>query len=51
VYLHGLFENTPYRQAFLERLGWQGQARDWQAHLDAELDRVAAAVRAAWDPT
>lgn len=49
VLVHGLFENTPYRQAFLERLGWQGQARDWRAHLDAEIDRVAAAVSAAWD--
>jgi adenosylcobyric acid synthase len=49
VSLHGLFENTSYRQAFLERLGWRGQARDWQAHLDGELDRVAAAVSAAWD--
>jgi adenosylcobyric acid synthase len=49
LYMHGLFENTSYRQAFLERLGWQGQARDWHLHLDAELERVAAAVRAAWD--
>ena len=49
VYVHGLFENTAYRQAFLERLGWHGQAGDWGAHVDAELDRVAAAVGAAWD--
>ena len=48
VYVHGLFENTGYRQAFLEGLGWQGTARDWRAHLDAELDRVAAEVAAAW---
>ena len=48
VYLHGLFENTGYRQAFLEALGWRGAARDWRAHLDAELDRVAVEVAAAW---
>jgi len=41
VYLHGLFENTAYRQRFLEQLGWHGQARDWHACLEAELDRVA----------
>ena len=46
VYLHGLLENTAYRQRFLERLGWQGQATDWRARLDAELDRVAALVAA-----
>jgi adenosylcobyric acid synthase len=51
VYVHGLFENTAYRQALLKSLGWQGQARDWRAHLDAELDRVAAAVSVAWDLT
>ena len=49
VYVHGLFESTAYRQDFLARLGWRGQARDWSAHLDAELDRVAAAVGAAWE--
>jgi adenosylcobyric acid synthase len=48
VYVHGLFENTPYRQAFLEGLGWRGTARDWRAHVDAELDRVADKVAAAW---
>ncbi len=48
VYVHGLFENTAYRQAFLDGLGWHGVARDWRAHLDAELDAVAAAVTAAW---
>jgi adenosylcobyric acid synthase len=43
VYVHGLFENTAYRQAFLDGLGWHGVAREWRAHLDAELDAVAAA--------
>lgn len=44
AYLHGLLENTAYRQHFLATLGWQGQARDWQAQLDAALDRVALAI-------
>jgi adenosylcobyric acid synthase len=48
VYVHGLFENTAYRQAFLDDLGWRGVAREWRAHLDAELDAVAAAVTEAW---
>jgi adenosylcobyric acid synthase len=44
VYLHGLFENTAYRQRFLTRLGWQGQAENWQARLDAEIERVAGVI-------
>jgi adenosylcobyric acid synthase len=44
VYLHGLFENTEYRAAFLRTLGWQGRAEDWRARLDVELDRVGALV-------
>ena len=48
VYVHGLFENTAYRQAFLDGLGWHGVAREWRAHLDAQLDAVAAAVTEAW---
>jgi adenosylcobyric acid synthase len=48
VYVHGLFENSAYRQAFLTGLGWSGQVRDWRAHLEAELDRVAREVEAAW---
>jgi adenosylcobyric acid synthase len=48
LYVHGLFEATAYRQAFLESLGWHGRARDWRGHVDAELDRVARAVEAAW---
>jgi len=51
VYLHGLFENTAYRQQFLARLGWPGQTTDWQARLDAELDRVAELVHTTgWFP-
>ena len=44
VYLHGLMENSAYRQHFLSRLGWQGQTEDWHAQLDAALDRVAAVI-------
>jgi adenosylcobyric acid synthase len=48
VYVHDLFANTAYRQAFLDGLGWRGTARDWAAHLDAEIDRETAAVAEAW---
>jgi adenosylcobyric acid synthase len=48
VYLHGLLENTAYRQWWLERLGWQGQAQDWHARLEAELDRLAGVVEEAF---
>lgn len=44
VYLHGLMEDTAYRQHFLSRLGWQGEAGDWRARVDAALDRVAAII-------
>jgi adenosylcobyric acid synthase len=44
VAVHGLFENSAFRQLFLERLGWEGQAEEWSAALDAELDRVAELV-------
>jgi adenosylcobyric acid synthase len=46
VYLHGLLENTAYRQDFLSSLGWRGQAVDWQARMDAEIERVASLVEA-----
>jgi adenosylcobyric acid synthase len=52
VYLHGLLENTAYRQHFLAKLGWQGQSADWHAQLDAALDRVAAIIpESGWFPT
>lgn len=51
-YLHGLFENTAFRQTFLRRLGWGGTCTDWSALVDAELDRVAAALEATgWPQT
>ena len=45
VYLHGIFENAAYRQAFLAQLGWTGPASgDWAATVDASLDRIARLV-------
>ena len=44
VYLHGLMENTAYRQHFLAGLGWKGRARDWNLRLDAEIERVTRKV-------
>ncbi|MHB8629345.1 MAG: cobyric acid synthase [Aggregatilineales bacterium] len=44
VYLHGILENTVYRQRFLARLGWQGQARDWDAIIDEQLDGIAKII-------
>jgi adenosylcobyric acid synthase len=45
VYIHGLFDNAPYRQQFLERLGWRGQATDeWPAVVDASLNQVAGLI-------
>jgi adenosylcobyric acid synthase len=49
TYLHGLLENTAYRQWWLERLGWRGQAQDWHARLEDELDRLAGLVGEAWN--
>lgn len=44
VYLHGLMENTAYRQHFLGHLGWKGKTTDWNQRLDAEIERVARKV-------
>ena len=44
VHAHGLFDNGPYRQGFLERLGWHGRAEDWGVAIDAAIDQVAALV-------
>ncbi|MGA7742854.1 MAG: cobyric acid synthase [Polyangia bacterium] len=46
TYLHGLFENTAFRQSFLRRLGWGGECTDWWAVVDAELERIALALEA-----
>jgi hypothetical protein len=40
-----LFENAPYRQQFLERLGWRGQTTgEWSAVVDASLEQVAGLI-------
>ncbi len=44
VYVHGLFENTRFRQRFLEQLGWKGRATDWQQRVDSDLERIAALI-------
>lgn len=44
VYLHGIFENTDYRQRFLSSLGWRGTSLDWGARIDSELDAIADIV-------
>jgi adenosylcobyric acid synthase len=50
AYVHDLFADTRFRQAFLEELGWRGLARDWAVTLDAEIERVARLVtEAGWE--
>jgi adenosylcobyric acid synthase len=44
VYAHGLLENGPFRQWFLEQLGWHGRADDWSPKIEAAIDEVAALV-------
>lgn len=44
VYAHGLLENQAYRQWFLELVGWRGQAEDWEAIIEAELERAAQLI-------
>lgn len=46
VYLHGLLENSAYRQHFLEQLGWQGQTEDWHGRLETEIERAAGLIQA-----
>jgi adenosylcobyric acid synthase len=49
-YLHGLFENTTFRQHFLTQLGWDGSTVDYPARIDTELDRIAHALEATGIP-
>ncbi len=49
VYLHGLAENTTWRQDLLKSLGWRGIAQDWDAQLDTQLDAAADLIeRSGW---
>lgn len=41
TYLHGLFNETAFRQAYLARLGAAADARDHGADVDHALDRLA----------
>lgn len=49
VYLHGLFENTAFRQAFLSELGVTSSDTDAAAALDRTLDALADHVAAHLD--
>jgi adenosylcobyric acid synthase len=51
-YLHGIFENTPFRRAWLSSLGWQSQdVADTVDRLDANLNRLAGIVEASINMT
>ena len=51
TYLHGVFDNTAFRRAWLRSLGWSPPERDVDlaAIRQAEYDRLAAAVRTSLD--
>lgn len=51
TYLHGLFDNTDFRRAWLKSLGWSPPDRevDMATIREAEYDRLAAAVRSSLD--
>ncbi len=49
VYLHGLFEDTAFRTAYLEVLGAAASRADWAAHLDSTLDTLSEHVEAHLD--
>ncbi|RLC83525.1 MAG: cobyric acid synthase CobQ [Chloroflexi bacterium] len=51
TYLHGMFDNTDFRRAWLHSLGWSppDQKVDLSAVRQAAYDRLAAAVRSSLD--
>jgi adenosylcobyric acid synthase len=51
AYLHGVFDNTAFRRAWLHSLGWSppDQEVDLIAIRQAAYDRLAAAVRSSLD--
>jgi adenosylcobyric acid synthase len=44
IYLHGIMENSAYRQRFLSRLGWQGESRHWHSVVDDQLNSIANVI-------
>jgi adenosylcobyric acid synthase len=46
-YLHGLFANDSFRQAWLTRLGWQGEVVSQAARFEDSLEKLADAVESA----
>jgi len=46
-YLHGLFANDTFRQAWLTRLGRNGQVTSQAARFEESLDKLADAVESA----
>jgi adenosylcobyric acid synthase len=42
VYVHGLFTDDAQRHAFVTRLGAKPSSLDYDAHIDATLDRLAS---------
>jgi adenosylcobyric acid synthase len=48
-YLHGLFANDSFRQAWLTRLGWTGQITSQAARFEASLEALADAVEKSLD--
>ena len=51
TYLHGIFDNTAFRRAWLQSLGWSPPDEDVDLSVirQAAYDRLAAAVRASLD--
>ena len=46
-YIHALFANDSFRQAWLTRLGWKGRVTSQAARFDESLDKLADAVERA----
>ncbi len=49
IYLHGLFEDTTFRRAFLEEIGVHSTSANHAAELDKTLDKLADHVEAHLD--
>jgi len=41
TYIHGIFENTPLRRAWLESIGWPGADGGEEFSLEEEIDQLA----------